>query len=555
MTKKKILWVGESSFVNSGYGIYTRELLSRLIKTGKYEVAELSCYGNPADPRNKSLPWRIYGNMPMNDQEAQQYQSNNYNQFGMWRFDQTCVDFKPTHILSIRDNWMDSHILHSPLRRLFSTVMMPTTDSNPLLEEWIADYIDVNTILTYVEYGKKVLEEESGGLIKVFNVPGMGVDLNIFKPIINKKEHRQKFGLDPNCYIIGTVMRNQRRKLYPDLIQSFAKFCEQYPAIGNKIYLYLHVSYPDLGWDIPRLIRESGISHKILVTYLCKNCKQITILPFQDAKTSCLHCGGECALPNVYSGVTHNQLSEIYNLFDLYVQYAIAESWGSPVAEAASCGIPFMACNYSAMESLNKLLQGIPINILKYYREPESHAYRVYPDDNDFISKLYGFFSLPEQLRLKKGRNSHNLCKANCDWDIVAKKWEEAINATPNSQYNWNDPPQYHKSNTQIPQNLNNLDFIRWCFVNILGDPSKINSYLEAKYLRNLNYGMSIDGFGGLHTSELSDPMFSPKYPPFNRDNLIRLLVEYCERKNQCENLRINYKFENAPEWIKLSCL
>jgi hypothetical protein len=64
---------------------------------------------------------------------------------------------------------------------------------------------------------------------------------------------------------------------------------------------------------------------------------------------------------------------------------------------------------------------------------------------------------------------------------------------------------------------------------------------------------MSIDGFGGLHTSELSDPMFSPKYPPFNRDNLIKLLLEYCERRNQCENLRINYTFENAPEWIKLA--
>ena len=31
-------------------------------------------------------------------------------------------------------------------------------------------------------------------------------------------------GLDPDCKIIGTVMRNQRRKLYPDLFEAFKKF-------------------------------------------------------------------------------------------------------------------------------------------------------------------------------------------------------------------------------------------------------------------------------------------------------------------------------------------
>ena len=109
MIKKRILWVGESSFVNSGYGLYTKELLPRLVKAG-YEVAELSCYGNPSDPRNKVLPWRIYGNMPMNDQENQVYQSNNYNQFGMYRLDETCIDFQPTNVCAIRDFWMDSFI-------------------------------------------------------------------------------------------------------------------------------------------------------------------------------------------------------------------------------------------------------------------------------------------------------------------------------------------------------------------------------------------------------------------------------------------------------------
>ena len=30
---------------------------------------------------------------------------------------------------------------------------------------------------------------------------------------------KEKNGINPNCLIIGTVMRNQRRKLYPDLFE------------------------------------------------------------------------------------------------------------------------------------------------------------------------------------------------------------------------------------------------------------------------------------------------------------------------------------------------
>ena len=58
MTKKRIMMVGESSHVKSGFGNYTKEILSRLYATNKYEIAELSCYRTPEDP--KTEPWKIY---------------------------------------------------------------------------------------------------------------------------------------------------------------------------------------------------------------------------------------------------------------------------------------------------------------------------------------------------------------------------------------------------------------------------------------------------------------------------------------------------------------
>lgn len=56
--KKRILMVSESSHIKSGFGNYTREVLSRLHATGKYEIAELSCYRTAETP--KTEPWKIY---------------------------------------------------------------------------------------------------------------------------------------------------------------------------------------------------------------------------------------------------------------------------------------------------------------------------------------------------------------------------------------------------------------------------------------------------------------------------------------------------------------
>ena len=44
MRKKKVLFVSEASWKNTGYAVYTREVLSRLNQIYEIEVAELACY-------------------------------------------------------------------------------------------------------------------------------------------------------------------------------------------------------------------------------------------------------------------------------------------------------------------------------------------------------------------------------------------------------------------------------------------------------------------------------------------------------------------------------
>jgi hypothetical protein len=44
MIKKRIFIANDASCLNTGYGIYGKEILTRLHNSNKYEIAELGCY-------------------------------------------------------------------------------------------------------------------------------------------------------------------------------------------------------------------------------------------------------------------------------------------------------------------------------------------------------------------------------------------------------------------------------------------------------------------------------------------------------------------------------
>ncbi len=80
--KPRVLWCGEASFLHTGYAVYARQVLTRLYKTNKYEIAELACYASHASTETETTPWTVYHNMPDTEEEEPQYVSNSKNQFG-----------------------------------------------------------------------------------------------------------------------------------------------------------------------------------------------------------------------------------------------------------------------------------------------------------------------------------------------------------------------------------------------------------------------------------------------------------------------------------------
>jgi len=496
----------DAHFLYTGYAKYGNEVLSRLAKTNKFELAELSCYGYVNDPRDNHVPWRYYANSIKEEADLQfpAYKSHPQNPFGNWRFERTCVDFRPDIVWDIRDPWMLAFEGTSTFRPFFHWAIMPTVDSAPQQEDWVSIFSGADSVATYSDYGMKTLQK-TGSNIPLTSVASPGVDLDVFSPVTDKAAHRRKLGFFPNANIIGTIMRNQARKLYPDLFQAFRKFIDNCydkgeKDLANNTYLYLHVSYPDLGWEIPSLLREHGLGRKVLFTYICKNCDSPFASFFKDARTVCRRCNHASAvLPSPDRGLTPSQLSEVINTFDAYIQYSVCEGFGMPQVEAAACGVPVMSVNYSAMEDVIKNTKGMPIPVERMFRDVGTHAYRALPDNDACAEIIYKFFKKPSAIRRVMGNKARKAAEKYYNWDATAKIWEDHFDSIEltNLQGKWSAPmlPCGKPPTMPDPKRMvSNSHYVDWLILNVLKEPKHLNSRFALKYLRQLNYGSRQSG-------------------------------------------------------------
>jgi glycosyltransferase involved in cell wall biosynthesis len=551
--KLRVLWIGESSFLKSGYGVYTNEVLQRLHASGKYELAEFGIYGDIRDARQIDIPWLYYANNPDIPEQEAVYKANPRNQFGHWKFEELCLDFKPDVVCTIRDPWMDEFVERSPFRPYYKWAMMPTIDSLGQPKEWLAMYRNCDAAFAYTEFGRDYLFETCGENLNFIDVASPAVDYDIFCPVEDKNEFRQRFGLDDGLTIIGTVMRNQRRKLYPDLIKSFAQLCRDNPELTKHTYLYLHTSHPDVGWDLPAFIKEFGVGNKVLFTYVCRNAQCKFVFPsfFQDSVQACPKCRmASAGLPSIDVGVTPEQLSAIMNWFDLYVQYASVEGFGMPMIEAAACGTPVMAINYSAPESilpklgLSNFL--IPVQRMWYALE----GIRAYPDNDAFVEMMKNFLNKPKGVKAELNKKVCRQVREHYDWDETAAKWESYLDTIEPTEVWDTTPPHLVQPMLKFPEGLTHEQFVRWCILNIWGQPNRINSYRALRMVRDLNYGKtigtSIDEAWQTDTSIFSRPTMKD----YNRKAVIDELIKLNGIFNNWEKRRVGLVIESPPPFI-----
>lgn len=508
--KLRILFCGEANFIKTGYAKYYKELLSRLVKNSRLHIAEFACYGKVNDPRDRETKWRYYANaVDENDPRYKIYNSSIENHFGKWRLEKVLLDFKPHIVVDIRDFWMNAYQSNSPLRQCFHWLLMPTVDSYPQKDEWIDKYITADSVFTYSDWGADILGKQSNMNIKYAQTASPGIDVSIFKPL-NQNQCREHLGIhNPSeKFIIGSVMRNQKRKLIPELVKHTRQFIDELYKekhfAANQVYLYLHTSFPDyLSWDIPKILQENGMLNRTLMTYVCKNCKRCFVDNFTGAARLCKFCPGIANPASVNNGVDEQTLSIIYNSMNIYVQYAICEGFGMPQIEAAACGLPVASVNYSAMEDIIKKVGAYPLNVAAEFKELETQTNRVYPQKQDLLDFFYKYINMPQPILNKEKVFFRNKCIDNYSWDIIVDKWqshfEQLIKSgiIKNDTYKQFGDKKYLK---KIPEHkylpiagMNNLDIMSYIISNYLSDIFDLSSYVIIEILSMVNDKFIID--------------------------------------------------------------
>ena len=550
-TKKlKILMNNEAHFLFTGYSKYGRQVLSRLHDTGKYEIAELASYGFVDDTRCEGK-WRFYANA-VNEQhrDYNRYMAQQENEFGQWRFERTLLDFKPDIVFSIRDPWMMTFEANSPLRPYYHHCIMPTVDSHPQRTDWLNMFSGADAVFTYSYYGFETLKREGGGSINLIDVASPGCDLDKFQPVKDKNSLKRTIGFDSNTNIIGTIQRNQIRKLYPDLFDSFRKFidlCYQNDRkdLADNTYLYAHCSYPDVGWDIPHLLKKYGVSRKVIFTYICHNCDNVFCSLFKGPRNVCHKCNSiNAMLPNTNKGLSTDQLATVLNVFDVYIQYATNEGFGMPQVEAAACGLPIMTVNYSAMEDMIKNCHAVELPVERKFTDHGTNSDRALPDNAVTAQKMFDVISQPTEVRRRLGHQARKAVEKQYNWDHTAKVWENYFDSVQLTglQGKWDAPcPSFKPIPSRIPDgllNLGNEEFVRWILIEVMQEPEKLNTRYALKLISDLN-------FKAIHQGR--------EIRNYTREEVFNQAVAKIRNRIKCEKARLDPSLVQDFDFIKFA--
>lgn len=484
----------EASYLPTGYGVYSKELLTRLNQVSEFEIAELSCYASSDNVEFKQIPWLAYANKPNTVEDMQEYEQHPTNEYGNYRFNSTCLDFKPDVVIDIRDPWMFEHQFMSPFKRFFHHLIMPTVDAIPQNPEWIDMFSEATGVMTYSDFGYQALD-----------IPGINL-LGIASPCadsafvpLDKRETKINMGV-PEGRVVGTVMRNQRRKLYPELFEEFAKLCENH----DDLYLYCHTGYPDVGWEIPELLISNGLSSRVLFTYKCTNCNGLSCSMFSDV---CQHCPACGEFTNTIAGLdnklSNQELNCVYNCFDIYVQYANSEGFGMPQVEAAQAGLPVVTVGYSAMKSVADSLDTCIIPVKHLSKESETGCMRAIPDGYAFVGIMEDLLRLSDQELRSYGLNIREACLSRYNWDNTAREWEASIRNLPHLDPSRWTTGDFHIRDVPVDETINN-SYDRSIFLlrDVLQRPDLVGGRLWKRLIKDLSNGVRLHSMDKFYFSE-----------------------------------------------------
>ena len=243
------------------------------------------------------------------------------------------------------------------------------------------------------KFGQKQVQEAHN--LQTHYIPH-AVDHKLIHPYTKKKRKavRQKYGLD-DYFIIGTVARNQPRKMLDKTIEMFSLIAPKYP----NARLFMHCDPTDVAsyFNMSELIARYNLENRVIFTGT-----------------------------KYFKGLSWNSMNEIYNCMDVFLLTTTGEGFGVPLIEAMAAKVPVLATNYTTTpEIVLDNNAGLAIELSTEIMG-SWNVYRAVPDVKDGAKKLSLLID-NKQLRERLGNNGRAAVLKYYTWDVVIEQWHEYL--------------------------------------------------------------------------------------------------------------------------------
>lgn len=390
-SKIKVLAYCDSPTCATGFATVSRNILSGLYNTGRYDIDVLGI-NYWGDPHN--FPFRIWPIGVNADRDPYGRKKS----FGM--IQQMEYDI----LFFLQDSFILDFLpeLHNQLRtnnRKFRSIVYYPIDGRPK-EKWIHNVDACDKVVAYSEFGKQESMLAFPEMKEPLVIPH-GVNTKEFF-VMNSNdlsEFRQRFfGKQADKFIFTNLNRNQQRKDIPRTIMAFAELKKKEP----NTLLYLHMAKKDQGWDLPEVLKAHGLSINDDVVF------------------------PENFGPN--QGYPRNIVNMIYNISDCVISTTLGEGFGLSWIEAMATKTPvIMPSNTMLPEFISDDLGWL----VKSGTNPS--LFTVVPNDNEVIRPLVDVDDMVDKMLYvcknkeevdRRALNAYNFVSSGMDWaSHIVPKW------------------------------------------------------------------------------------------------------------------------------------
>jgi hypothetical protein len=190
------------------------------------------------------------------------------------------------------------------------------------------------------------------------------------------------------------------------------------------------------------------------------------------------------------------------------------------------------------MSDVVRKLNGYPVKVKQFFKELETKAIRVYPDNDHLAEILYNYSKLPEFLVNQKRFETRKLTEKYYNWDNIAKKWESYFDQVKLTglQGQWKESLNVLQSIKELPKLNSNYDVLTQLASKHLPNHQITSSIILLNLIKDLDNGFAING---MHTE------------PYTMSRAIDILNSMISNNNLAQNAKNNHENLKNEDFIE----